>query len=366
MAYKYTHFIPQNIAPKGAKKIVVHNSKGEKVTDIPLGGLTPPNAGKLYSFGLVSDVHIAASTGVAWIPHTKFDNALSYFENQGCKFCCVCGDLTQTGLYRRTSESDASTTYLDEGQLAKYKEICDKYSIAVYEMAGNHESYYGMPISDNLTKWGTYTGKNVLHYTVSQGNDLFIFLGHPSASIPMSDEAFDFLSATLSANSDRRCFVFVHPLWNDDSGDVHINGTGLYAKNGSGGGTLLSSWSKGTALKNLLKQYPKAVLFHGHTHIKFEEQEKDKALNYTNKNGFHSVHIPSLGRPRDIVDNKLVYAESESQGYIVDVYDDCIVLNGMDFITNTPVPLGTFKIDTTLQTVEANTFTDSTGTIKTT
>ena len=58
------------------------------------------------------------------------------------------------------------------------------------------------------------------------------------------------------------------------------------------------------------------------------------------------------------------YAPSESQGYIVDVYKDCIVLNGMDLVNNKPVPLGTFKIDTTLQTIEANTFTDSTGFIK--
>jgi hypothetical protein len=35
-----------------------------------------------------------------------------------------------------------------------------------------------------------------------------------------------------------------------------------------------------------------------------------------------------------------------SQGYIVDVYDDCIVLNGWDFIENKPIPLGTYKIET--------------------
>ena len=35
-----------------------------------------------------------------------------------------------------------------------------------------------------------------------------------------------------------------------------------------------------------------------------------------------------------------------AQGYIADVYDDCIVLNGMDFVTETPVPLGVYKIDT--------------------
>lgn len=341
--YKYSHFIPQNIAPKGAEQIGVYDADGNKVYAIALGKMTPHSGEPLYSFGLVSDIHLWTSD-LEWKGNTKFDNALSYFENYGCAFCCVCGDLTQTGFYRRTVESDASTTYFDEGQLAKYKEICDKHSIPVYEMAGNHESYYSMPIKDNLTKWGEYTGKNVLHYAVEHQNDIFIFCGQPRGSDGMTEEAFTFLSNTLSANSDKRCFVFVHPIWKDDSGDVN----GLYATSGNGGATL-SLWGKGTDLKNLLKQYPKAVLFHGHTHIKFEEQVKEKTLNYTNKNGFHSVHIPSLSRPRDVINNTLVYAPSESQGYIVDVYDDCIVLNGMDFINNEPVPLGTFRIDVNQQ-----------------
>ena len=338
--YQYKHFIPENIAPRGAKTIVVCDTNGNDVFSIPLGRLTPPSGEPLYSFGLASDIHLWTSD-LEWKGNTKFNNALTYFENYGCEFCCVCGDLTQTGLYKRTVESDASTTYLDEGQLAKYKEICDKHTIPVYEISGNHESYYSMPITDNLDRWGTYTGKNVLHYTVDHQNDVFIFCGQSRGSDPMTDEAFTFLSNTLSANSNKRCFVFVHPVWNDDSGDVD----GLYATSGNGGATL-SSWSKGTALKNLLKQYPKVVLFHGHTHIKFEEQEKDKTLNYLKKNGFHSVHIPSLSRPRNVIDGALVYAPTESQCYIVDVYDDCIVLNGMDMIGNKPVPLGTLKIET--------------------
>jgi predicted phosphodiesterase len=335
MTYQYKHFTPQNIAPKGAKRIGVYDSNGEKVSSIPLGGLTPPNTEKLYSFGLVSDIHLYKKNAswVDWNPNPKFDNALTHFENEGCDMCIVCGDLTQTGFY------DEGLVFNAE-QLAVYKEICDKHTIPVYEIAGNHESYYEQPITKNLDKWKEYTG-NDLYYKVEHQNDVFIFCGQSAGSIPMSDEAFTFLSETLSANSNKRCFVFVHPVWNDDSGDAG----GVYSNHSGLGGTLLSSWSKGNALKTLLKQYPKAVLFHGHTHIKFEEQTKDKNLNYTNRNGFHSIHIPSLSRPRDIVDNALVYAPTQSQGYIVDVYEDCIVLNGMDFINNKFVPLGVYKID---------------------
>ena len=336
MSYVYRHFIPQNTAPKGATKIGVYDSNGNRIMTIPLGGLTPPSSEKLYSFGLVSDMHLYPHAAVAWTPETKFDNALTFFESWGCAFCAHAGDISQTGLYRESAPNN-----LDVGQFAAYKEVCNKHpNLPVYGICGNHESYVN-PISGNLTELKTYTG-NDLYYKVEYKNDVFIFCGQPAATTPMSDEAFTFLSDTLSANSGKRCFVFVHPVWNDDSGDA----CGVYSGHSGLGGTLLSSWSKGSSLKDLLQQYPKAVLFHGHTHIKFEEQAKDKDLNYTNKNGFHSVHIPSLSRPRDIIDGTLVYAESESQGYIVDVYADCIVLNGMDFINNQPVPLGVYKIDT--------------------
>lgn len=343
MSWKYTHFIKQNIAPGGAKRIVVRSDDGREVARIPLGGLTPPDAQPLYSFGLVSDIHLYDKTAswVDWDPNTKFDNALSYFENQGCAFCVVCGDLTQTGLY-----NEGDKVNLAPGQFEKYQEICDQHDIPVYCICGNHESYVN-PITNNLDELKAYTG-NDLYYKVEYQNDVFIFCGQPSGPIPMSDEAFDFLSETLAANSNKRCFVMVHPVWNDDSGDA----AGVYSNHSGLGGTLLSSWSRGTELKDLLKQYPKAVLFHGHTHIKFEEQAKDKNLNYTNRNGFHSVHIPSLGRPRDVIQKEngsgyeMVYAPSESQGYIVDVYEDYIVLNGMDLIKNIPVPLGVYKIET--------------------
>ena len=75
--------------------------------------------------------------------------------------------------------------------------------------------------------------------------------------------------------------------------------------------------------------------------------EVTRCLNYLQRfANATAIHIPSLGRPRDIIDGELIYAPSESQGYIVDVYDDCIVLNGMDLINNQHVPLGVFKIET--------------------
>lgn len=345
MAYVYRHFIPQNTAPKGAKSIGVYDGNGEKICTIPLGGLTPPSGTKLYSFGIVSDIHISHNTLVAWQPIPKFDNALTYFENQGCAFCVACGDLTNTGFYRRTDENTAGTEYLDEQQFAKYKEICDKHAIPVYELCGNHESYYGMPITNNLAKLNTYTGEGVLSYTVTQGNDLFILCGQPKDAAVMSDEDFSWLSSTLEANKNKRCFVFVHSHIDDNvEGGIEDSGNPAFARENS----IFGYWgaTKTQNFINLMQKYPNAILFHGHTHIKFEAQQYDKSANYTEKNGFKSVHVPSSGTPRELnADGTWTAKETESQGYLVDVYSDCVVLNGMDLVNNKIVPMGTYKIN---------------------
>ena len=347
MAYKYTHFIPQNTAPKGAKSIGVYNANGEKVTDIPLGRMTPPNTKPLYSFGVISDLHLYPIAAVVWTPETKLDNALTYFENQGCTFCVACGDLTNTGFYLRTNESTAGTEVLDERQMAKYKEICDKHTIPVYELCGNHESYYDMPITNNLDLLETYTGKGVLSYTVEQGNDLFILCGQNRMLHVMSDEDFTWLSETLEANKDKRCFVFVHSHIDDNvEGGVEDSGNPCYARENS----IFGYWgtTKRSNFVNLMKKYPNAILFHGHTHMMFEAQELDDQANYSEENGFKSVHVPSSGAPRRLVsdDGTWQAADSESQGYIVDVYNNYIVLNGMDLVNEQYVPLGVYKITT--------------------
>lgn len=330
MAYMYKHFIPENIAPKGVKHIGVYDGNGKKVYTIPLGGLTPPTKEKLYSFGLLSDIHIykKGEAWVTWNPDGKFDKALTFFESQGCSFCAHSGDITQTGLY-----DEGDTVNLVPDQFAYYKEICDKHTIPVYGICGNHESYV-MAITNNLAELKYYTGTD-LYYSVEQGDDLFIFLGQPYNVCPMSDEALQFLCTTLETNPNKRCFIFVHP---------HIssgNPVGAYKSN-----PLFQNWTHFNTFKELLRNYPKTILFHGHTHVKFECQEQDNGSTYSNQDGFHSVHIPSSSTPRDVVNGGLVNRHSESQGYIVDVYDDCIVLNGMDLVNNSYVPLGVYKITT--------------------
>ena len=366
--YKFKHFIQENIAPEGVKRIGVYDSTGKKVCTVPLGRLTPVNKAKLYSFGALSDIHLIKS-GIVWnwYPIEKFDRALFYFQEKGCTLCVVSGDLTQGG-YRWNDKDDVDYT-----QMSNYRTVCEKYSnLPVYELAGNHESMYSTPITNNLDLWETDTGRRDLSYTVEQGDDLFIFLGQTSGGTAIED--LQWLYETLEENRNKRCFVFIHPWLTDDSGNpLSVMGNNVFTmwQNNTGNRNLE------TVFKNLMAHYKNTVLFHGHSHTKFENQALDECANYTDKNGFKSVHIPSSSRPRDVdaETSTAVYSVTESQCYLVDVYADYIILNGIGLtgITSAdvaskqyqPCPLGVYKIDTTLQTIEAGTFTDGTGTITT-
>ena len=352
MPYVYRHFIPENVAPSCAKRIGVYKD-GKRICTVPLGRLAPSDKAPLYSFGLLSDIHLwKVNSSVYSNSNVKFDNALSYLENQNCMFCVVCGDLTITGLYLSPDDNPANA-YLDEEQFAAYQSICEKHTIPVYELMGNHESYYGKPISNHLSLMETYIGNSALSYTVTNGNDLFILCGQPRDAWVMSDEDFLWLENTLATNKDKRCFVFVHSHIDDGAeGGVDDSGNPCYARENSIFGDGYWGSVKRTNFINLMKQYPNAILFHGHTHMMFGAQEYDKGANYSQENGFKSIHVPSLGSPRELLFNPETEKYdwetrgAEGQGYIVDVYDDCIVLKGMDMVNQKSVVMGTYKIGT--------------------
>ena len=339
--YEYTHFIPENIAPKNTREISVYDANGEKVGSIPLGILRQPLKEKLYSFCAVSDVHIAYDTA-----NEDFQRSLTFVENSDCVFTCVCGDLTADG---------------SETQLADYKSVIDTYALTkpVYAIAGNHEALTEPNTDERIQP---YTGQP-LYYSFEQENDVFIMLGEYRANNVsiFAESELQWLYETLESNRNKRCFVFFHIFPWGDCG----NACGIYSSD-------LFSGTQGNVFLSLLKHYKNTVLFHGHSHLRFDLQEIDEKANYSKSFGYRSVHIPSLSVPRDgdtTGANSRVEVYAESEGYIVDVYDDYIILNGRDFIDNDKdghiLPIATYKIDTTLVNVEANTFTDSTGTITT-
>lgn len=363
MSYKYTHFIKQNTAPKGAKSIGVYNGT-EKVAEIPLGRMTPPTKEPLYSFGIVSDTHMGYNSytnkndpttvgmsledgmGYGQPPNgTNLRKALEYMVEHECSFVCNGGDLTNIGFYFARGDTE-----LYPYQFQEYRDIFALYpNLPVYNVMGNHESY-NSNIVNNLDDLEEYTGTREIAYYFERGDDVFIIVGQSSSTIPMTDEHLQWLTERLEEFKGRRCFVFIHSFMRNDSGA---------ACGARENDTFTMTWgeSKTNSFKQMLARYPNLILFHGHSHMKFESQEYDINATYTEKNGFKSVHIPSLGDPRTLTGTDGAWTEDKYGGqfYVVDVYDDCIVLNGMyvyredkttTVIKIVPIPLGVYKINT--------------------
>ena len=337
---KYEGFIPQNVAMPNASKIAVFNPNGNQVGTIALRGLKFPNAGeKLYSFGALSDVHYQEDTAPE-----DFQRALTYLnETEDVAFTCICGDLTNNGT---------------AAELTAYKNAVDTYSpdTPVYAIMGNHDWRGGL-----ANTIANYTG-HPTYYSIEHGNDVFIFVGtiNDWTTDVLSTEELQWLYETLEANRNKRCFLFQHIRPTKGCG----NALGIYKRDGivDWGGTC------GAVFESLLSHYKNIIFFHGHSHLKFYLQAYDELANYDNIRGSHSVHIPSLAVPRDTdwaakPSEVRVYADSE--GYVVDVYENGVHLRGRDFVKEEFLPIASYWLDTTIQEVEAGTYTDGTGTIQT-
>ena len=337
---KYKYFISQNVAPAKVRRIGIYNSNGDRVGQIPLGSLTPPTQGqKRYTMGVLSDIHLPKETGEA-----DFKRAVEYLVGtEKVDFIAICGDLTYNGT---------------NAELANYKTKANAYrgTTPVYAITGNHESYpNGVAEGVIEGRIATYTGYP-LYYTVTYGDDVYIMVGvrSNSANDLFTTAELQWLYETLEANRNKRCFVFEHVFPWDGSGDIHDAYTG---------GNLLSG-TCGKVFLSLMQHYKNVIWFHGHSHVKFDGQIYGDMANIDTLYGMYSLHIPSLCYPAE-GDSDRGYLYAESEGYVVDVYENGIHLRGRDFVKGEFLPIASYWLDTTLQTIAPKTYTDSTGVIKT-
>lgn len=356
-----TKFISENIAPPNAKNLVIYNGD-TKICDVDISKIKPTNLGtKLYSFGLIGDMHIGSSGH-----DTYLNDALILFENQGCQFCTHAGDITNIGFY---ATSEPNTFYAN--QFTLYKSVIDSHpNLPMYGICGNHESYT-KSIMENLTELLEYTG-TPLYYTMTSGvsvnttsnggnihntnvgDDVFIFIGQPTgAPVAFNGvyksvwiEELDWLETILEANKNKRCFVYEHLTLTDDAGNPNNIHNAFW-------GDLESR------LFSILSHYKNAMVIHGHSHLDLSEQLNFPYANYCTKNGFKSIHTGAPCGGRITVDGVLQKnagvngcgEPTKRGGYVVDVYENHIVLKGYYFATGKPVPIAQYCIDTTIQTV---------------
>ena len=163
-------------------------------------------------------------------------------------------------------------------------------------------------------------------YTITQNNDLFIFLSPSATSGTLSDEKLNWLEHLLATNTDKRVFFIYHFFFNNTAGN---------ASNLDNGG-LPSSDASVIRLKAMIESYSNLIFCNGHSHLRFSLQDLDPNANYYHEeNKCYYVHVPSTSRPRgDNGSGGTTNIYGGSEGYLVEVYANKVIFKPIDFIAN--------------------------------
>ncbi len=328
----YEDFIDVNVAPREAKCIGIYNTVGERQGSIPITAIRPDYAEKpLYSFGLLSDVHIGRQSIT---PDEDFRRALAFFNDKQVNHTCICGDITQDGT---------------EAQLSAYQSIAITAEAPVYTTTGNHDCTYS---GINTSLWTKYTGQPLVFEQSVEKNgqvDHYLFFGMNIWNFSSAYRAQDieWLESKLEEYRNERCFIITHLFFPERAGNLN----NIYPS---------GNWLTGIQLKRLqalCDHYVNSIWFSGHSHWEWQLQKyQDRANIYRTYDGFQPssgwcVHVPSCGVPITSNGTSRVDNATGSEGAIVEVYENHIDIFGLDLKAGKYLPIATYRLDTTPQEV---------------
>ena len=332
----YEDFIDVNVAPREAESIGIYDSSMKRMWCIFIEDFKPSYTEPLYSFGLLSDIHLVPDNKVNCLDN--FQHALEFLNGKGIEFICHCGDISEHGT---------------EEEFALFKQMVTTYSadVPVYTTTGNHDCQYE---GINPELWMQYTGHDLVFEfsrTLPGGDtDHFLFLGMSYWRM-VYEKAYlktniQWLEAKLNQYSGERCFVFTHLFFPDRAGNLNH----IYPERHWLTGVELQS------LQGLCDRYLNSFWFSGHSHWKWSLQKYEDWANVFRvyEGGVPAsgwcVHVPSCSKPQD--SNGLSSGEKgsrvekseESEGAIVHVYDDHIDIFGIDFKADKYLPIATYRL----------------------
>ncbi|MDO4418939.1 MAG: starch-binding protein, partial [Ruminococcus sp.] len=353
--------MPENTAiPADATKVIAVKSgtaatvaNASAVFDIPADKqFKAKSADKQYTFEALSDIHIQHDNSYWYLSKTHFANALEVAADRDVDFMTICGDMVNGYAL-----SNLKTEY------PQYLELIAKsnYNNPIYETNGNHEMKGGSA-AENLDLYKKYTGLNTNtgalqsapYYEKTINGDHYIFLvleisGSPNESSEFTTAQLDWFEGLLKKykNDGHKIIVNQHALIRGyGAGDNKV--TPYY------GGALRDSYADVKRLMSIMEAYPEIIMMNGHSHIDFKY-----GYNFDNENGntCYTVHIPSTSsttHPNSGGTTDYIMDANSSQGYLVDVYDDYVILNGTDLAFNLICPSYTYLVDYTGEELEKN------------
>ena len=267
----------------------------------------PSVDGMLYTFGVLSDVHVDAGSDGNFYDtnHATHDyrKAVKFFEDEGAEFVAYGGDMA-------TGDPGVS-----EQDYRKVLEILQNAYIPHYMISGNHDYGYFFKALIESRKF----------YTINKGNDMFIFVNAQGRGVTggVDREIIDGVRTLIESNPNKRLFLFFHYfIRNHGSGD---GATDVAYYPGDTLGDNYDEYPLSREWADLIIGSPNVIFCHGHSHFRFQCVNVYEFNNYYHADGeCHSVHIPSCSVPREMsADSTTVTNWPEgSEGYMVRVFAD--------------------------------------------
>ncbi len=330
--------------PAGAVKLIAIKSESEPknkyvnsadaVFNIPKERqLSHSERDKRYSFASYSDVHCDAVKKNYKYDEIHWRKALDTAADRNAQFIVLSGDYVN-------NNTSFEGIVVPEWRIYQRVLAESDYSGPVYEAIGNHEIRQDptaeLPLFVNGTGLeGDKSSASNGYFEKTINGDHFLFMSLEKGFRPskkqeqFSTEQLNWLEGRLM-------------MYSGDGHNIYIIEHALFYKYGAGDRVddepfydipLYDEASSTKRFKSILEEYKDAVFISGHTHISFDEQ-----YNFSDNNGTSAqmIHNSSIGGVRHIIDNALVsdYKKDESEGYIVDVYDDAIIFNGANVYYN--------------------------------
>lgn len=295
---------------KGATMPDVQNSEhlSDCILSIQSGGGDIPLGNKLYTFGVLSDIHLRSDNYNHGID--DFNRAIPCLQNLGAEFVCIAGDLGHAGT---------------DDELVLYQNALNTYaSIPFHIIRGNHD------VKFTEQNWITYTGFASNHEFIYNG-DVFLFLSRDISTDMGNTQATPYtngltwIKERLERYKGSRIFLFCHYPPSGYSGLVDGQYYGFS-----------SASTEDDELVGAIMQTKNVILFTGHTHYKFQVEETYDNINIYRFNASKSafIHVPSCAYPRNATSG---VEEALSQGYLIDVYENGVIIDGIDLVSGQPM-----------------------------
>lgn len=272
--------------------------------------LKVPASELLFKFSVLSDLHLSVMQPV-YNSHLQMALADLHEIAPDLSAIITTGDVTDDG---KRKGYELAQKYIKE-------EATDNgWDVSFYFAIGNHDLDYASTYEKQLSLFMEQTGMPGLYFSFEIGGMKCIVLGSDENKKGgvMHEDQFAFLEAELrDAGTEQPVFLFVHePLIDTVAGALSYIDPGVQHWFGF---TEMNS-----RLRDLLRQYPNAILFTGHTHWTLESYQP-VLYGYGTDASF--VGCPSVGYLWN--DDNL--EEPGSEGLIVEVYEDYILLKGREF-----------------------------------